>query len=241
MKNVAGAAAIVVAIGFGGLAQAGGLPEVSMKDDPVIYHSPTVWTGFYVGGFAGYGWSDAVFLDGLFEGEDVEEKPFDLDGEVFGFQVGYDVQQGNIILGLVGDYSWIDSDDSYEFGNGNQERVAKLESIWTARGRVGYLFHNVLVYGTAGYAGVDAEVQRTKKDQKPAKSEDFTTWVFGVGTEAQIGHGFSVFAEYLRVGLDDEIVGAAGFDEGPVVFEEIDMVKVGVNFKIGHDRMESMK
>lgn len=104
MKSAAGAAALVLAIGFCGLAQAGGLPEVSMKDDPVIYHSPTVWTGFYVGAHIGGAWGDSDFSKGKDGGPklDVSSDP---EGVFGGAQLGYDVQKGQFIYGIVGDLS----------------------------------------------------------------------------------------------------------------------------------------
>ena len=237
MKYAVSAVALAAAFGFAGVAHAGG----SLKDTPVepVYHAP-IWEGLYFGGFGGYAWSDVVYLDNKFGDHPVDEKPFDMNGDLFGVQAGYDVQHGNVVFGLVGDYSSVDADGGYEFGSGSQRREAEIESIWTARGRVGYAIDSILVYGTAGFAGLDTKVQRTRKDPKPATSETFATWVAGVGAEVQMGYGFSAFAEYLHVGLDDEIVGTDGAKD-PFVFDDVDVVKVGINFKFGRDHMDALK
>jgi len=252
MKNVAGAAAIVVAIGFGGLAQAGGLPEVSMKDDPVIYHSPTVWTGFYVGGFAGYGWSDAEYDKP--DGGGFELFDFDLDGGLIGGQIGYDFQHGHKVFGIVGDFSWFDADDTYIHGpNDVFTHEAELNSVAMLRGRLGYAFDHTLVYATAGVAFVDVDLtacsgpplpnggNATDCTPKKALEQDYTSWVLGAGLEKQLGHGFSLFAEYLYV-AEGDVDGDDDKDwQNEIEFDAINVVKVGVNFKIGNDRMESLK
>jgi outer membrane immunogenic protein len=205
---------------------AGGLyssDSTSLKDVPAQSHT---WTGFYFGAHTGYSWSDAYFDD---EGE---KKPFDFDGGIIGGHLGYDIQRGNFVFGVVGDYTGLDNDDSYEFGNGNQERRGEHESLATLRARAGYAFDDYLAYATIGVAFVEGEIQRTRRNLQPAKDETFTSWVAGVGVERRLIKGVSLFVEYLHVGLDDDIKGAGGFDEGPFVFEEIDIVKVGVSFRL---------
>ncbi len=196
----------------------------------------SAWSGFYFGAHVGHAWSDGYFDD---EGDN---KNFEFDASIFGGQIGYDVQRGNYVFGIVGDYAKGDLEDDYSFGPSDAySREAEIGAIGTIRGRIGYAVDRWLVYGTAGVAFVEAEIKAVvgggpdNPKMRPAKEDDFTTWVAGVGIEKQLGEGISLFAEYIHIGLDEEINGASGFDEGPFVFEEIDLVKVGVNVRLGHE------
>jgi outer membrane immunogenic protein len=265
MRTILSAATAAFFITAAGSAYAASLTEPSVKDDladaePVQYYAP-IWSGFYFGGFGAFAWADAYHEEkggggpppgvpgegppGLpaFDGK-VERQPFDLDGGLFGVQIGYDFQVDHYVFGIVGDYFWGDLKDSFVPGQGNAPitRRAEISSLATLRGRLGYAFDHWLVYGTAGIAFVDAEIGSTlPRDNDPVRGpfkDDFSAWVIGAGFEKQLGHGISFFAEYLYVGLDDEILTddgeSSGFD-GPVVFDDISILKAGLNIRLGEE------
>lgn len=135
------------------------------------------WTGFYVGGHAGYSW-------GAVDGDTVHDvlipsNPFinfpnpvafpalarDLNpqGGLGGFQAGYNFQAARIVYGLEADLSWTGQRDSFDFSgrrnNLNNEDfiyqetlAAKLQYMGTVRGRFGYAFNQILPYVTGGFA-----------------------------------------------------------------------------------------
>ncbi len=177
MKKVAGAATIVVAIGFGGLAQAGGLPEVSMKDDPVVYHSPTVWTGFYVGVQGGYADGDGnldvtsdSYLEvsrgfGIRSFEGSGEGSSDDDGLFGGAHIGVNRQEGNIVYGLQADFNWSGLEsgtaeawslaprgDEGDEAAGFTSAVSEVDWYGTLTAKLGIAHGPLLAYLTGGLA-----------------------------------------------------------------------------------------
>ena len=243
-----------VCIFAAGSVNAASLHDPSTKDSPVYssYAAP-VWQGLYFGGFAGYAWADGTYKE--YDGDGVESKPLDLDGGLFGVQIGYDFQRGQYVFGIVGDYSWLNSKDVERFGRdankdgvGDFSRTVEIHSLATLRGRLGYAFDGSLLYATAGVAfvGVDTDacIGGSPPGCSPKKSFDdsYTSWVVGAGYERQLGDGISFFAEYLYIGdgdVDPSKKDSTGFD-GPVVIDDISVLKAGLNFRLGHER-ESLK
>ena len=243
MKYAVSAVALAAALGFAGVAHAGG----SLKDTPVepVYHAP-IWEGVYFGGFGGYAWTDAEYDKPSKSGSELFD--FDLDGGLVGGQIGYDFQRGDYVFGIVGDYSRLTADDTYLHGPDGEQfsHEVDLESIATLRGRIGYAFDDMLIYGTAGAAFVSVNLDACSGkpnsprgcDPKDDLDDDYTTWAVGAGLEKQLSHGISLFAEYLHLG-DGEVGPDDEKDwEDEVEFDGVDVIKVGVNFKIGGMRHE---
>jgi outer membrane immunogenic protein len=146
--------------------------DMATKAPPPMITAPAMsWTGFYVGGNFGYGWSDptATFapnpapsgggLVGLIgAGAPVS---FDMSGAVGGIQLGYNWQVNQ--HWLVGvetdfDFSGLRGDGSsqnntsinFPFSSTANENI---DWFGTVRARLGFLpTNNLLVYGTGGYA-----------------------------------------------------------------------------------------
>jgi len=76
------------------------------------------WTGFYIGGNAGYSWgrsrSDATFVDTATgavivpPAGSVTSVEFDMNGAIAGGQAGYNWQSSNWVYGIEGDIQWSD-------------------------------------------------------------------------------------------------------------------------------------
>jgi outer membrane immunogenic protein len=143
---------------------------------PVIVDPIYNWTGFYIGGNAGYSWgrsrNDANFFNNttnvlLATGS----SSFDMNGWVAGGQIGYNWQSARWVFGLEGDAQATGQKGSTGYTCAgtvcslSQTAVAfalapvnvafsqKLEWFSTLRGRVGYTFTpTVLGYVTGGAA-----------------------------------------------------------------------------------------
>src|SRR5690349_2922405 len=108
-----GFAAIAVSLLLSG---ASGTASAADMGQPV-YKAPMVapgfnWTGLYIGAVAGYGWGEANGTPtGALSGalDSYRTKP---DGWLVGGTVGYNYQQGNIVLGTEGEFYWSDLDGS---------------------------------------------------------------------------------------------------------------------------------
>ena len=109
------------------------------------------WTGFYVGGQIGHG---EPSYDGLF---DAESHNPELSGVVGGIHVGYNMQRGNWVFGIEGDFNWTDWQDTELQGAGGDFVTGNIDWLATARARLGIAVDRTLYYATAGVAFAKAE------------------------------------------------------------------------------------
>jgi outer membrane immunogenic protein len=112
------------------------------------------WTGFYIGGTAGWGWGkthqtdDGTFLS----------PPIHWDGFVGGGTLGLNWQSGRSVLGIEADISDArikgSIPDQPAWGCGGAGTTCHNEVKWfgTVRGRAGYAMDTFLPYVTGGLA-----------------------------------------------------------------------------------------
>lgn len=194
----------------------------AVVDDVVIIDSVHDWSGVYAGALLGYGWAanqtSMVYESG---GGPASSPWFDYDGDGFtgGAIAGANWQTGAWVYGLEGDISAANVEGQTSFtqisGSGDEAAFAigsltpmnfttELQWYGTLRGRVGYSFDRMLLYGTAGLAvgGVKSTFFDTVAD-----SGDTTTQVgyaVGAGAEAALNNDWSLRLEYLYIDLGDD-------------------------------------
>jgi outer membrane immunogenic protein len=171
-----------------------------------------------------------------------ETGAFSVSGYLAGGTLGANYQIGSWVYGMEGDFDW-----SHLTGNsgstcgGLSDAVppptgCETESEWlaTLRGRVGYAFDNVLLYGTAG-----AAVSRIKTGLIPPSTFDSSTeagWTVGAGLEVGFAPNWTAKAEYLFIDLPNATctttVNCGAAAGSTVTFNE-NIVRVGINFKFG--------
>ena len=206
MSKSAFAAVVIMAAGMVS-AQAADLPYRSRQ--PYTVNQPLngySWAGPYLGGTLGYEWGNV---------SNTGAKPSGIAGGVTG---GYNWQSGNIVFGLEGDMQ----------GTGANDRFAnyKFSNPWfgTVRGRIGYAFNNVLIYGTGGLAFGSLETESLITGLQQSKTS--AGYTVGVGAEVGIYQNWTAKIEYLYVDLarnDYSLSGAShGLDFGTV--------RLGVNY-----------
>lgn len=163
------------------------------------------WVGPYIGGNLGYGWGNTT------------NNPTRPDGVLGGLQAGYNWQSGALVFGVEGDLQLNSADATFA--------PWKFSNPWfgTARGRVGYAFNNVLLYGTGGLAfgSIKAETFGL------SESHTSTGWTVGVGAEIALTRNWSAKVEYLYVDLSDKTFTLTGVPNG----YEFSTVRVGVNYR----------
>lgn len=137
------------------------------------------WAGPYLGATLGYEWGS------------VSNSPTKPRGIVGGVTAGYNWQSGPIVFGVEGDISATGADDRFA--------TYKFSNPWfgTARGRLGYAFNNVLLYGTAGLAFGSLQAESGNLQQ----SQTSVGWTAGVGAEVGIYQNWTAKIEYLYVDL----------------------------------------
>ena len=106
------------------------------------------WTGFYIGAMGGYAQENSSDLGRL-------------SGGFAGGTVGYNWQNGNLVFGLEADAAWADVGATVGILAGLVSVNDTIRSMGTVRGRVGYAFDQVLLYGTGGYAWADNRITAT--------------------------------------------------------------------------------
>jgi outer membrane immunogenic protein len=178
------------------------------------------WTGFYVGGHAGYAFSgDAIYtytVAGNFEPAG-RPRPTELEGFIGGAQLGFNYQLGGLVLGLEGTYTAGDLSDTLlenPLPAGNDYRTnTSLSYLATVSGRVGLAFDHTLLYAKGGVAFTTVEFDASflngvAPGQRTGISNDFdrTGWVAGVGLEFAVSRNWTIGVEYAHLDFGTENV-----------------------------------
>ena len=237
------------------------------------------WTGFYIGGNAGYAFSDnnRVFTTGqtaanqaaVGTGARPGNVQLDQEGFTGGGQIGYNQQIGNIVIGIEADAAYTDLQRTRTITTfagavpgaapAVRDNIFRqdLAFLGTVRGRIGYAFDRLLVYGTGGFAYGDVDYQANFTGAVPPSTLQFTGrrtnietgYTAGAGVEYAMPTSFSLFgsnavtikAEALYYDLGRRTVavnlvpGSGGTPTGyNSRFETSGVIaRAGVNFKFG--------
>ena len=168
------------------------------------------WTGVYLGGNAGYGWSRLTGTDLTFGGT--------TSSTVRGFVRGRP-RSAPILLrwapsfsGIQGDYDYADLKRNANLAGAGFAPGAfatfKQDFVATLTGRVGFAFDRVLVYAKGGSAWTRDKLNAADGLGGAANgSFSRTGWTVGGGAEWALVGNWSVFAEYayLNFGSITEI------------------------------------
>jgi len=246
MKKTSITAAAVAILTTAGHVLAADLPTPSPPAalPAAIYN----WTGVYVG--VNGGWDDGIsnWTNDCIQCQSPTPLPggetgaFSVSGYLAGGTLGANYQIGSWVYGIEGDFDWTHlTGNSGSTCGGLSDAVppptgCETESEWlaTLRGRVGYAFDNVLLYGTAG-----AAVSRIKTGLIPPSTFDSSTeagWTVGAGLEVGFAPNWTAKAEYLFIDLPNATctttVNCGAAAGSTVTFNE-NIVRVGINFKFG--------
>ena len=162
------------------------------------------WAGPYLGGNLGYAWGT------------VDNNPAKPSGFVGGVQGGYNWQSGPWVFGAEADIQATGANDTFA--------PWKFSNPWfgTVRGRAGYAFNNVYLYGTGGLAFGEL------RGETFGLSESHTTagWTVGVGAEFGLVQNWTAKIEYLYVDLANSNFITTGVSNG----YRFGLVRAGVNY-----------
>jgi outer membrane immunogenic protein len=231
-------AALALSLTFSATALADGYePQGKVLAPPSAFS----WTGFYVGGIASHAWADSKHCDDQSCAKPGVGYPaFDNDGWLGGFTVGYNHQVSNWVYGLELDWSWGDlSGSSPSTQNFGCAGICKTHIDWigTVRGRMGYAFDHLLLYGTLGVA-LTHEHASIGSPVLASGGDTATSFVGGGGLEYAFTQHWSAKVEYLYIrDLDDlyyDRVGACGPFPTSSCFSRtghIDQVRMGLNYR----------
>jgi outer membrane immunogenic protein len=243
---------------------------------PIVAPLPFSWTGFYVGVNAGGGWAreDSTLVLGgnwndpaffaLADKPAVEaggSRGTHPSGFTGGGQVGFNWQVASpIVVGIEADINSLRL--RANTNSGTVQGVAtpntytvqtSFESDWiaTVRGRLGFAFDRVLIFGTGGLAVANHKFAQmitqtccgTDFTEGGSVSSTKTGWAVGGGLEYAIVYGWSIKGEYLYADLGKVSFASAGVCTfgcgfgGPTytgTHEDklrIQIARVGINYK----------
>lgn len=239
MKNILGATTTIAFI----------VASVSATQAADAVASVYDWSGFYAGVNAGAAINNTDIENEFISNRqrvDVLQHNLTSDQTVFtgGGMLGYNHQIDRVVLGVEADFSYLG------FSEDNSKRVVRtfeefpgfevrtkndlsFEANWfgTIRGRLGYAFDNVLIYGTAGaaYGHLSAEQSYTACAINCLDlldgSESVVNWGWTAGGGVEVGFDrWSLGAEYLFVDLGSadwetnevDVIGSSGGANGNI-------------------------
>jgi outer membrane immunogenic protein len=218
MKRIVFACALALTAGTPALA-ADLPPAMAPPPRAPAAYAPAVspvynWSGIYIGVNGGYGFgTTTVKVGGL-------SSSVSTDGGVVGGTIGANYQIGQFVLGVEGDGDWSD------FGLNGAAACAGFACTgtdnWlaTARGRVGFAWDRVLLFGTGGAAFSEALTTGTGTQ---------VGWTAGAGVEVGITENFTAKVEYLFVDFGNTSCGVTGISCS--INFDASMVRGGLNYK----------
>ncbi len=207
---------------------------------------PRDWTGPYIGAHIGFG--EANF-DGDFNGNaapplNQDFSTLDLDGLAGGIHGGYNFQFGgsggdfDFVVGIEGDVTFTDWDDSEFFGppttavGSEQGILGDVNLLASVRGRLGVAFDDILLFVTGGIAFTDADAGIFYSGNTVDFDFNDIGGVVGGGAEWALNDTFSLRAEGLYYIFNDKKSTAGTFvisDPGDSAeFEDAYVIRFGV-------------
>jgi outer membrane immunogenic protein len=212
-----------------------GIAAAALYSAPALAAPPPAvfnWSGWYIGGNIGAGVQDAhssyvglsnPFAGGLFDtAVAVGALPSRMNqndtGFVGGASIGFNAQNGNVVSGIVSDFTWMNLHDTSTITTSvvpnptlTTSTETKTDWLTTLRGRAGILTsQQSLLYLTAGLAL--GEVKGTTSINPPScgtnafcstgsKSSTRVGWTVGAGYEQSLSVGWTAMVEYLYYDL----------------------------------------
>jgi outer membrane immunogenic protein len=216
---------------------------------PVMAAPVYSWTGCYVGGNVGYGWSPTKWADNgvLFTSHDV-------DGVVGGGQVGCDYQSGPWVFGIQGMFDAADmkghGTNLFLDPSGRVIDATKISWLATLTGRLGYTVQPMtLLYVKGGAAWARAKFNECCEPTlfipdtlgplaDGVADKTRSGWTVGAGLEHMFAPNWSAFVEYDYIRLGDRTVTFSPINGGVTSFnyqidQNIHTVLVGLNYRFG--------
>ena len=220
------------------------------------------WTGFYVGGNVGYSWgtadTDTTLTGFSIAGNIVHSDSLKPKGIIGGGQIGYNWHGApNWVYGLEADWQVSGEEvnqrysDPYFFiiglGTAVTDFDAKISWFGTLRGRVGYAWDRLLIYGTGGLAYGQVKLTGTLLDSgfsiggpfsgtaSFGRSKVNAGWTLGGGVEGAFANNWTWKIEYLYLDLGSLDLSAPGAFTGESLafharFTD-HVVRGGINYK----------
>jgi outer membrane immunogenic protein len=205
---------LIAAVGFLAfdtvMASAADIAPVVAKAPPPLPPVYYPWTGFYIGGNIGDGFANTDFsgtTSGTLKGVPFQET-FNASrsqhGWLGGGQLGVNYEiVPRLVVGVEGDIDWSNIQGSVSACSSKTATgvidcatsTGKIDDFGTVRGRVGYVFDNLLVYGSGGFAWA-SNVFAINSASSSATPDG---WAAGGGLEWRFLPNWTLRVEYLHL------------------------------------------
>ncbi len=249
-KLVGQSAAFAVASFFGATAAAVAadlpLPVTTPPPISAVYN----WTGLYVGGNIGAGWSGLSgtnFSDTLGSAFFLASTSVQFLG---GGQVGVNYQFSNgVVIGAEAMFDWLAASQNAPVtatAAGVAANIGTFNERWltTATAKLGYAWDRVLLYAKGGGAWVASDSPSISIAGVPASftsagNTTASTWTAGFGLEWAFSGNWSVRAEYDYIALPGQSLtvapGTPTFGGDVISFNNrnLSIIALAVNYKFG--------
>lgn len=218
------AVAILTTTALGFVAASASAADLPRYEAPLFAPSQHIWTGLYFGVNAGgaFGRFNATDLGSV-----------DANGFFGGGQVGAQIQYQHLLFGLEADFQGSSQDHSDTFYVSGVPVSVSASMPWfaTFRGRVGWAFDSLLLYGTGGMAVIDGKLSASALGLTASTEDSHNGWTAGGGLEWAFAPNWSAKAEYLYLeSVNIDIGSAAGVTLNGRFKDNI--VRVGLNYYI---------
>ncbi len=224
---------MIGAAGIASSASAADMPVKAVRAAPAAVYN---WSGFYVGVHVGGAWLDHERHE-IALPENLADH--DASGLIAGGQIGFNVQNGNIVWGIEVQASWSDLDDETPstLFEGFTKRT-EVNWMGTAAGRLGIVTGNMLLFVKAGFAWADYDYQIRLDGARWAQVDELRTgWMVGVGAEYAMSGPWSVKLEYNYMDFGKKSYNFVPVTDDPTerwrVEDSIHVVKFGINYRLG--------
>jgi outer membrane immunogenic protein len=213
--------------------------DLPMRSAPPVFIPVPVynWSGFYVGGNAGIGWSNGgnvTVADPKLGPQSVSVSSHS--GFIGGGQIGYNFQAGEFVYGVEADIQYADIGSSVNWGPYGRLGVStgsNGEYFGTVRGRAGYAIDRTLIYATGGlaYGGLNSS-------PLGGNATSNVGYALGGGVEYAFTEHWTAKVEALYINLSNGSNRTIAVTNGGVVYPISvssgnggGLVRVGVNYK----------
>jgi outer membrane immunogenic protein len=190
------------------------------------------WTGCYVGGHVGGLWAGKEFVDAA----PAESGDHDVNGWLGGVQAGCDYQfAGGWVIGIQSDYAWTNAEASHvSLLDPSLTIQARIESLASVTGRLGYAWDRLLGYvkGGAAWERDNFNAFNNVTLATLAVSGHRRGWTVGVGGEYAFTDYLAGFVEYNYYDFGSREI---TFSNGGIldINATKNVVKAGLNFRFG--------
>jgi outer membrane immunogenic protein len=211
--------------------------DLPNEKGPPVYAPPPpqfTWTGLYIGAQAGYEWgntSASLVTDpgNAFIAPAAGVSP---SGVVGGGHIGYNYQFSQFVIGIEGDVEGTSASSSaLEAGGATFSENNEIQG--SVRGRIGWAWDRVLIYGTGGVAFASVRDSSTFGPFVDSETTGRTGWTAGGGVEYALDPNWSVRAEYRYTdyGTYDLALPTTGAGDAARLHNTDNRAEIGFSYK----------